>query len=151
MYDKHAEGVAQVFFSSAEEADLAIQSMNGRLFFNKRIMSVDTWDGKTKYKSTETAEEEAERLRNWDKFLAQEEEEEKEKELKAANAAVTDNTESNQDSNDVSNADNAPELSNQNSAAEEVWEKEAESVQEKPNEQKEEEGEEKKDSTEEQE
>ena len=47
--------------------------MDGRLFFNKRLMSVATWDGKTKYKSTETAEEEAERLKNWDQFLEGEE------------------------------------------------------------------------------
>ena len=48
--------------------------LNGRLFFNKRVMSVSTWDGKTKYKVDETEEEERARLANWDKFLAEEEE-----------------------------------------------------------------------------
>ena len=69
IYDKNPEGVAQVFFSSPEEADLAIESMNGRLFFNNRLMSAETWDGKTKYSFKETPEQEAERLKNWDKFL----------------------------------------------------------------------------------
>jgi len=36
-------------------------------------MKCYTWDGKTKYKITETEEEERERLANWEKFLKAEE------------------------------------------------------------------------------
>lgn len=79
VYDKHPEGVAQVSFESPEEADMAISMMNGRLFFNKRVMSAETWDGKTKYKVKETKEEEEARLANWDKFLLESEEDEDQK------------------------------------------------------------------------
>ena len=96
IYDKNPAGVAQVFFSSAEEADLAIASMNGRLFFNNRLMTVETWDGKTKYSVKETAEQEAERLQNWDKFLAEGGEESKEK----AVASNTTTEETGPDSNE---------------------------------------------------
>ena len=71
VYDKHPNGVCQVFFSTPEEADVAIPMLNGRLFANatKQSMKAYTWDGKTKYKIDESAEEEKERLSNWDKFL----------------------------------------------------------------------------------
>lgn len=46
------------------------------------ILKAETWDGKTKYKVTETAEEEAERLANWDKFLLGEDEDEDKKNTK---------------------------------------------------------------------
>jgi len=78
VYDKHKEGVCQVFFKEPEEADMAIEMMNGRLF-GKNIMEVSTWDGKTKYKKVETAEEEKERLEGWEKFLNESEEKEEEK------------------------------------------------------------------------
>ncbi len=70
LYDKHPEGVAQVFFDSPGEADQAIAMLDDRMFFNKRTMRAATWDGKTKYKVGETEEEEQKRLANWDKFLA---------------------------------------------------------------------------------
>ena len=78
VYDKHPEGVAQVFFSSPEEADAAISMMDGRLFSNGRVMKANTWDGQ-KYKKEETAEEEEERLKQWDKYLEEDDPEEEEK------------------------------------------------------------------------
>ncbi len=70
VYDKHPEGVAQVFFNSPAEADQAVAAMDGRIFHgSSRVMKVETWDGKTKYRVEETEEEEKERLANWDKFL----------------------------------------------------------------------------------
>lgn len=71
VYDKHIQGICQVFFSTPEEADMAISMLNGRMFSSNKIpMKSYTWDGKTKYKINETQEEEKERLANWDKFLA---------------------------------------------------------------------------------
>ena len=76
VYDKNSKGICQVFLGTPEEADLAISMLNGRLFANSRnIMKAYTWDGKTKYKVDETAEEEKERLNNWDKFLDTDEKE----------------------------------------------------------------------------
>lgn len=46
---KHPDGVAQVTFSDAEEADLCIKLLNNR-WFGKRQITAETWDGKTKYK-----------------------------------------------------------------------------------------------------
>ena len=86
VYDKHPEGIAQVFFRSPEEADLAISMMNGRMF-NQRVMKAETWNGKEKFKVEETEEEEQERLSNWDKFLNEEEEEEENTEV-AKNATA---------------------------------------------------------------
>ncbi len=83
LYDKHRDGVAQVFFSTPAEADQAVAMLDGRMFFNKRVMSASTWDGKTKFKVEETEEEERRRLENWDKFLEGEDEEEKEGEKKS--------------------------------------------------------------------
>ena len=74
VYDKHPSGICQVFFKSPEEADLAISMLDGRLYSKAcGPMKCYTWDGKTKYKITETEEEEKERLANWEKFLKAEE------------------------------------------------------------------------------
>ena len=35
LYDKHPEGVCQIFFKGASEADMAVQMLNGRLFTKK--------------------------------------------------------------------------------------------------------------------
>lgn len=69
VYDKHAQGICQVFFNTPEEADTAISMLDGRLYGDKRVLKAATWDGKTKYKVAETEEEERERLEKWDKFL----------------------------------------------------------------------------------
>jgi len=46
---------------------------DGRLFFLGQLpgrkMEAKTWDGKTKYKTGETEEEERSRLAQWDKWL----------------------------------------------------------------------------------
>merc|ERR1719445_545374 len=68
LYDKHPEGVCQIFFKDPSEADMAVQMLNGRLF-NKNIMSVETWDGRSKYNINESSTEEKERLEQWEKFL----------------------------------------------------------------------------------
>jgi len=77
LYDKHPEGVCQVFFKEPSEADMAVQMLHGRLF-GKKIMSVETWDGKSKYKMEESKEEESERLKHWEKFLHGDDEMDKE-------------------------------------------------------------------------
>jgi hypothetical protein len=41
------EGICQIFFKEASEADLAIEMLHGRLF-GKRVMNVTQWDGKIK-------------------------------------------------------------------------------------------------------
>ena len=50
VYDKHEDGVAQVFFGTPEEADMAISMLDGRVFSNKKVMKAATWDGKEKFK-----------------------------------------------------------------------------------------------------
>ena len=66
--------ICQVFFKTPEEADLAISMLDGRLFTKAcGPMKSYTWDGRTKYKVTESAEEEKARLENWEKFLKAEE------------------------------------------------------------------------------
>ena len=79
VYDKHPQGICQVFFASPEEADIAISMLDGRIFAKDKVMKASTWDGKTKYKVNETEEEEKERLAKWDKFLTDEIEKESEK------------------------------------------------------------------------
>ena len=71
VYDKHKQGICQVFFPSPEEADIAISMLDGRIFAKSKVMKAYTWDGKTKYKVNETEEEEKERLANWDTFLTE--------------------------------------------------------------------------------
>ena len=69
VYDKHKDGICQVFFNTPEEADTAISMLDGRLYGDKRVLKASTWDGKTKFKVNETEEEEQERLKKWDEFL----------------------------------------------------------------------------------
>merc|ERR1712218_598104 len=61
LYDKHPEGVCQIFFKEPSEADMAVQMLNGRMF-GKKVMTVKTWDGRTKYKVLESAGEETDRI-----------------------------------------------------------------------------------------
>ncbi|XP_067216313.1 17S U2 SnRNP complex component HTATSF1 [Linepithema humile] len=74
IYDRHPEGVAQVTFREPAEAQACVQLLNGR-WFSKRQISAEIWDGKTKYKITETDAEIEARLDKWDKYLEQEDEE----------------------------------------------------------------------------
>ncbi|KAL0122872.1 hypothetical protein PUN28_007508 [Cardiocondyla obscurior] len=71
IYDRHPEGVAQVTFREPAEAQACVQLLNGR-WFSQRKISAEIWDGKTKYKITETDAEIEARLQNWDEYLEQE-------------------------------------------------------------------------------
>ncbi|KAM0732910.1 17S U2 SnRNP complex component HTATSF1 [Formica fusca] len=86
IYDRHPEGVAQVTFREPAEAQACIQLLNGR-WFSQRKISAEIWDGKTKYKITETDAEIEARLEKWDTYLEQEDErkEKKEQEKKSSN------------------------------------------------------------------
>ncbi|XP_059473465.1 HIV Tat-specific factor 1 homolog [Neocloeon triangulifer] len=68
IYDRNPDGVAQIFFKDAEEADQCVQLLNNR-WFGQRKITAETWDGKTVYKVGETDAEVQQRLQNWDKFL----------------------------------------------------------------------------------
>jgi hypothetical protein len=60
----------QVFFKTPEEADLAISMLDGRLFSKScGAMKCYTWDGRTKYKIAESAEEEKARCLAYQKFF----------------------------------------------------------------------------------
>lgn len=48
-FQRHADGVAQINFKDAEEADACVQLFNNR-WFNQRRITAETWDGKTKYR-----------------------------------------------------------------------------------------------------
>ncbi len=48
-FQKHPDGVAQIWFKEAEAADACVQLLNNR-WFSKRLLTAETWDGKTKYK-----------------------------------------------------------------------------------------------------
>ena len=78
LYDKHPEGVCQIFFKDPSEADMAVQMLNGRMF-GKNLMSVATWDGKSKYNINESTTEEKERLEQWEKYLEDGDDEKKDK------------------------------------------------------------------------
>ncbi|XP_065332450.1 17S U2 SnRNP complex component HTATSF1 isoform X2 [Cloeon dipterum] len=68
IYDRHPEGVAQIFFREAEEADQCVQLLNNR-WFGQRKITAENWDGKSRYRVGETDAEVQQRLQNWDKFL----------------------------------------------------------------------------------
>lgn len=68
IYDRHPDGVVQVTMKTPEDADKCVELLNNR-WFEKRRISATIWDGKTKYKISETDSELNKRLDNWDKFL----------------------------------------------------------------------------------
>lgn len=68
IYSSEPEGVAEIVMNDPEEADLAVKMMNGTTF-DTRILSAETWDGKTRYRKNETEAEVSERLSKWDEFL----------------------------------------------------------------------------------
>ena len=49
MFQRHMEGVAEVIFQEAADADTCVQKMHGRWFAGRRLEAA-TWDGKTKYR-----------------------------------------------------------------------------------------------------
>jgi len=84
IYDRHPEGVAQVTFREPAEAQACVQLLNGR-WFSQRKISAEIWDGKTKYKITETDAEIEARIQKWDKYLEQEDEEKEKKKQESNN------------------------------------------------------------------
>ena len=68
LYDRNPEGVVAVFFKEFEHADLCVGLMNGRFYAGRQLLA-ENWDGRTKYKVKETAEEEQRRLEEWNKYL----------------------------------------------------------------------------------
>lgn len=48
-FQRNPEGVAQIFFKEAEDADKCVELLNNR-WFGQRKITAETWDGKTKYK-----------------------------------------------------------------------------------------------------
>ncbi|KOC64203.1 HIV Tat-specific factor 1 like protein [Habropoda laboriosa] len=79
IYDRHPEGVAQVTFREPAEAQACVQLLNGR-WFSQRKISAEIWDGKTKYKITETDAQIEARIAKWDEYLEEAEDEEKKQE-----------------------------------------------------------------------
>lgn len=71
LYDRHPEGVAQVTFREPSEAQKCIQLLNGR-WFGQRQITAEIWDGKTKYKITETEAEIEARIDKWEEYLEDE-------------------------------------------------------------------------------
>lgn len=69
IYDRHAEGVAQVTMGDPDEADIVVQLLNRRLF-GQRMLTAETWDGKTRYRTEETAEDAEKRISQWNEHLA---------------------------------------------------------------------------------
>eukprot|EP00092_Neocalanus_flemingeri_P018482 GFUD01020002.1.p1 GENE.GFUD01020002.1~~GFUD01020002.1.p1 ORF type:complete len:583 (-),score=207.57 GFUD01020002.1:2-1750(-) len=108
LYDKHPEGVCQVFFKDPSEADMAVQMLHGRLF-GKKVMSVETWDGKSKYKMEESKTEESERLQQWEKFLREENNDGKEEGNKGEHGPGEDSTEAEGESEAVEEFQNMEE------------------------------------------
>ncbi|XP_023241798.1 HIV Tat-specific factor 1 homolog [Centruroides sculpturatus] len=72
VYDRHPEGIVSVSFKEVEQADECVVLMNGRWFAGRQLRA-ETWDGRTKYKIEESAEDREKRLAQWDKFLDGEE------------------------------------------------------------------------------
>ncbi|PZC81789.1 hypothetical protein B5X24_HaOG212003 [Helicoverpa armigera] len=81
IYDRHPEGVAQITMKEPEMADAVVALMNGR-YFDKRQITAEIWDGRTKYRIAETDSEISKRINKWDQFLEGKESEE------AKNASV---------------------------------------------------------------
>lgn len=68
VYSTEAEGVCEVRMGDPDEADLVVQMMHKR-YFGSRMLTAELWDGTTKFKIKETADENNQRLSNWDEFL----------------------------------------------------------------------------------
>jgi len=75
------DGVVTVAFESVEHSDAAVKILNGSLIGGK-IVEAALWDGKTKYKRQETAEERQRREKAWEEFLVNEKREQEEEDAK---------------------------------------------------------------------
>ncbi|ELU04565.1 hypothetical protein CAPTEDRAFT_225820 [Capitella teleta] len=91
VHDGHVDGVVSVTMGTPEEADLAIKGLNGCLLFG-RVISVETWDGTTRYDVKETEEELAARDAAWEKFLNEEEQRKRDEEERTTQDAQVDDT-----------------------------------------------------------
>ncbi|KAG8294392.1 HIV Tat-specific factor 1, partial [Homalodisca vitripennis] len=106
---RHPEGVAQINFKEIEAADACVQLLNGR-WFGQRKITAETWDGKTKYKMSETDEQIKARLQKWEKFLesgesAKEEQEKKEAEKRPDTKSVSEEESVNKEETKVVSSD----------------------------------------------
>ncbi|KAK3097780.1 hypothetical protein FSP39_013131 [Pinctada imbricata] len=72
IFDNHPEGVMSVSFKEPEEADACISAFNGR-WFDKKVITAESWDGRTKYEIQESEAERDARLNKWEKFLENDE------------------------------------------------------------------------------
>ncbi|XP_039260881.2 17S U2 SnRNP complex component HTATSF1-like [Styela clava] len=70
VFDRHPQGVCSVSFKDFDEATKCRDAMNER-WFAKRKISVDPWDGVTDYQIEETDKEREVRIKNWEKFLVE--------------------------------------------------------------------------------
>lgn len=50
-------------------ADECVDYLNNRVWKNGRVITCETWDGKTKYVVEETEEETNRRIEEWHRFL----------------------------------------------------------------------------------
>ena len=56
-------------FDTLEEADECCENLHNRVWKNGRIITCNTWDGKTKYDLEEDEEAQKRRLEEWHKYL----------------------------------------------------------------------------------
>jgi len=68
FFQRHPEGILQIYMTTPEEADAVLQSFDGRFFGGKRL-TAEIYDGKTKFKIEETDAERDNRLKNWESFI----------------------------------------------------------------------------------
>lgn len=72
VFDRHPDGVCSASFKDFDEATKCRDAMDGR-WFAKRKISVSPWDGVTDYQIEETDKEREVRMKNWEKFLVEDE------------------------------------------------------------------------------
>lgn len=73
--EKNSDGIVEVVFKDADQADKCVELMNGRNYAG-RVIFAELWDGKTKYKIKETDEEAELRHKKFQEDLVKEEDEE---------------------------------------------------------------------------
>lgn len=62
--DKHPEGIVEVTFADADQAEKAASALDDQPLYGRTIKAI-VWDGKTKYRIKETDEEVQSRLDKW--------------------------------------------------------------------------------------
>uniref|UniRef100_A0A0N5C8N6 17S U2 SnRNP complex component HTATSF1 n=1 Tax=Strongyloides papillosus TaxID=174720 RepID=A0A0N5C8N6_STREA len=68
VYENNREGVISGRYNNTDESDLAVKHLNGS-FFRNRVITVDYWDGRTKYNVEEDEDQVKARMESWEKFL----------------------------------------------------------------------------------